>query len=333
MSETQAGNPANKPAKNPALHAPLAAFGGARPPAPRWFEAALAIEPEERRIVVDGVGIETLLWGDVGKPGLLLLHGNGAHAGWWRFIAPFFAADYRVAALSWSGMGGSDWRKDYSLEHFAHEAYRVMEAGGLTQGPVKPVGVGHSFGSFPLAEMAASHPGALRGVVLVDSPFFSPERREQRRKEREKEPQRRRELRPHRVYPTLPEALSHFRFAPLQTCDNLFIADLIARQGLKQAPRVDGQGEGWTWVFDPFLWSNLTIPDLTPTLPRIGSPVAIVRGGRSALMHAEDSAFMLTQLPPGSVALDIPDADHHVMVDQPLAFVAALRGLLAGFKI
>ena len=25
----------------------------------------------------------------------------------------------------------------------------------------------------------------------------------------------------------------------------------------------------------------------------------------------------------------IPDADHHVMIDQPLAFVAALRGLLA----
>jgi hypothetical protein len=27
----------------------------------------------------------------------------------------------------------------------------------------------------------------------------------------------------------------------------------------------------------------------------------------------------------------IPDADHHLMVDQPLAFVAALRGLLAGW--
>ena len=37
---------------------------------------------------------------------LLFLHGNGAHADWWSFIAPFFAAEYRVAALSWSGMGG-----------------------------------------------------------------------------------------------------------------------------------------------------------------------------------------------------------------------------------
>jgi pimeloyl-ACP methyl ester carboxylesterase len=27
----------------------------------------------------------------------------------------------------------------------------------------------------------------------------------------------------------------------------------------------------------------------------------------------------------------IPDAGHHVMIDQPLAFIAALRGLLAAW--
>lgn len=38
-------------------------------------------------------------------------------------------------------------------------------------------------------------------------------------------------------------------------------------------------------------------------------------------------------LPPGSPQMAIPDADHHVMIDQPLAFVAALRGLLAGWRL
>jgi pimeloyl-ACP methyl ester carboxylesterase len=35
--------------------------------------------------------------------------------------------------------------------------------------------------------------------------------------------------------------------------------------------------------------------------------------------------------PPGSPGIEIPDADHHLMLDQPLAFVAALRGLLAAW--
>ena len=74
-----------------ALAAPLAPFGGQVPPAPAWFEAAVAQTPERSALAVEGADIELLTWGRVGKPGLLFLHGNGAHADWWSFIAPFFA--------------------------------------------------------------------------------------------------------------------------------------------------------------------------------------------------------------------------------------------------
>ena len=87
--------------------APLAHLRGQRP-APDWFEQALRHAPQRTWHEVAGARIETLAWGEIGKPGLLLLHGNGAHADWWSFIAPLLASDYRVAALSWSGMGGSD---------------------------------------------------------------------------------------------------------------------------------------------------------------------------------------------------------------------------------
>jgi pimeloyl-ACP methyl ester carboxylesterase len=40
---------------------------------------------------------------------------------------------------------------------------------------------------------------------------------------------------------------------------------------------------------------------------------------------------MLDVMPDEVLRAVIPDADHHVMVDQPLAFVAGLRGLLAGW--
>ena len=70
-----------------------------------WFADALAHEPEVSWPVVQGARIETLAWGARGAPGLLLLHGKMAHARWWSFIAPFFAATHRVVALSFCRHG------------------------------------------------------------------------------------------------------------------------------------------------------------------------------------------------------------------------------------
>ena len=49
-------------------------------------------------------------------------------------------------------------------------------------------------------------------------------------------------------------------------------------------------------------------------------------------MHAETLDYMLAQMPKDVLLLPVPDADHHVMIDQPLAFVAGLRGLLASWS-
>jgi len=112
-----------QPGMPPEMASPLASFGGASPPCPTWFSAALARAPERALVPVLGADIELLTWGAVGKPGLIFVHGNSAHADWWSFIAPFLAGDYRVAALSLSGMGGSDWRETYSFETFAAEIH------------------------------------------------------------------------------------------------------------------------------------------------------------------------------------------------------------------
>lgn len=317
--------------KDPHLFTPLAAFGGAKPPAPAWFERAVACAPAVARVPVAGADIETLTWGAVGRPGLLLMHGNGAHAGWWRMVAPFFAATHRVAAFSWSGMGGSGWRKSYTLETFAAEVIAVAEAAGLFAGTRKPVAVGHSFGSFPLAETAYHGGERFGGVVLVDSPFYTPERREERRRQRGERPRRPNELRPHNVYTSFEGALARFRLAPTQACDNPFILDMIARESLAPARRRDGAGEGWSWKFDPFLWRDFTIRDLTGALPHLRCPAALMRGGLSTLMRAEDAAYTLSLMAPGTPFVEIPEAWHHVMLDQPLAFVAALRALIAAW--
>ena len=103
----------------------LASFEGRSPVHPPWFAAAIADAPQRRWHEVAGTPIEMLTWGEVGRPGLLLLHGKMAHADWWSFIAPFFAATHRVAALSFAGMGASGWRDAYSVETMADEVMAV----------------------------------------------------------------------------------------------------------------------------------------------------------------------------------------------------------------
>jgi pimeloyl-ACP methyl ester carboxylesterase len=313
--------------KNPKLYAPLAPFEGAKPPAPEWFTRVIANEPERSFTEVKRAKIETLTWGERGKPGILFLHGNGAHADWWSFIAPFFADDHRVAAISWSGMGGSAWRKQYSLDLFAEEAMKCAEVAGLFSAEKPPVIVGHSFGGFPSIVCGALDGKKLRAVVLVDTPLWSPEQRKERREKRGQLPP----PRPVRVYPNLEAGIARFRFAPPQACENLFIADYIARKSLKKVEAKGGNPAGYSWKFDPYLWREFQMGDVTQMLANIQCPVCIMWGERSKLLTANLVEFIASLAPKGSPQLRIPEADHHVMIDQPLAFVAGLRGLFAGW--
>lgn len=303
---------------------PLAAFEGARPPAPAWFTDAIAREPARTHHTVEGARIETLSWGERGKPGLLLLHGNGAHADWWSFIAPFFADDYRVAALSWSGMGGSDWREHYTLDLFVAEILGVAEAEGLFEAG-KPVAIGHSFGGMPLVAAAARHGERLRGAIIADSPLMPAERRQARRSRRgqPKDP------RPTQVYPTIETALARFRFMPPQGCDNLYIADHIARTSLREVPAQADMPGGYTWRFDPFMWKDYHAGNSSIDLANVKCPVALLFGARSSFLAEDVVPYMSDLAPAGTPVVMLPEAEHHLMVDQPLAFVTTVRTLLA----
>lgn len=303
---------------------PLAAFDGAPPPAPDWFNAALADAPERCEVKVQGAPVEALAWGRRGDPGLLLLHGNGAHADWYAHIGPLLKAGRRVVAMSFSGMGGSGWRTHYSVAQWADEAIAVAEATGLYEAPVLPVVVGHSFGGFPLMNASERHGARLGRAVVVDSPTRPPSRVAALRQGMT--PPRSDAMRSARVYPSVAEALRRFRLMPPQACAHPYVADLIARRGLKQVVGPDG-APGWVWRFDPFLFRHFEFGRPYSHLKRARCPVTLVRGGRSRLLTVEGQQRMAEIAPPGAVLAEVPDADHHVMIDQPLAFAALLDGL------
>jgi pimeloyl-ACP methyl ester carboxylesterase len=302
--------------------APLAALGGTVPARPRWFSDALAHEPARRWHAVHGARIETLSWGARGKPGLLLLHGKMAHADWWSFIAPFFADTHRVVAPSFGGMGGSDWRGGYSVQTMADEAMAAAEHEGLFDAATPPVLVGHSFGGFVSLVCAQRHGTRLGGVFTLDMPLMSREQRAARARPG----LRAFTTRPTRLYASLEAALARFRFAPEQPCDNLYIADHIARTSLKQV-RADDGSAAWTWRFDPEV-APLGPGQPAQALREAGCPVAIGWGTDSALVTPPVAAYACELAGAQAPRMAIARARHHVMVDQPLALVDALRELL-----
>ena len=83
--------------------------------------------------------------------------------------------------------------------------------------------------------------------------------------------------------------------------------------------------------FDPHFWEKFTRSTRSPLITAARSPLALIRGAKSQLFHPEDAAYLLSLIAPGSPYVEIPEAEHHVMIDQPIAFVAALRALLAAW--
>jgi len=153
--------------------------------------------------------------------------------------------------------------------------------------------------------------------VIVDSPVHTPDRPHGPPK---------RELRPHNVYPTLAAALARFRLMPPQSCENFYLVDWVARHSLKA---VDG---GFSWKFDPRIWQDFSIGDTAARLRETKCRIAIFRGENSVLMPPEIGEYMFNLLGRAAPVVEIPQAQHHVMLDQPLAFVAALRALLADWE-
>ena len=297
----------------------LARYRGAKPDAPAWFEAAIATPYKERFVDVDGIRIRYQDYGNRSKPGLLLAHGNGAHAHWYDFIAPALKDDYHVVSMTFSGMGDSDWRERYSFPTFAEEQLAVCEHAGLFDGGRKPVIAAHSFGGFITLHATKQHADRFAGVIIIDSGIRPPD-------DQWEGPPRR--ARGSRAYATLEAALARFRLAPPQPCENHYIADYIARHSLKQVENEAGQ-TGWIWKFDPGIFVNFEFSAMSSNLlADVSCHVALMRGKDSELVTDRIWDYMRSLRTEPMDMISIPDAQHHVLLDQPQAFIQALQDQL-----
>ncbi|MEZ5383123.1 MAG: alpha/beta hydrolase [Microthrixaceae bacterium] len=281
-------------------------------PLPRWFRRATEHRPTEHTVDSRGVAINYLAWGPEGAPGLVFVHGGAAHAHWWSFLVPLLADDHRVVAIDLSGHGDSGRRATYSLDAWCEEVMAV--AGDAAMGP-RPVMVGHSMGGFVTISTAARHSRELGGIVILDSPVSRPDP--------EVEASRQGKIFANaKTYPDAETAVARFRTVPEQDHYVPEVFSWVARHSLR--PADDG---GWTWKFDP----EIFVPPRSgprDVLDRVTCRVALFRA-EHGLVTPDIGAYMYERLGSRAPVVEIPEAGHHMMLDQPLPLLAALRTLLA----
>ena len=289
---------------------------------PRWFERATASLPTEHRVASGGIDIHYLAWGPPGAPGLVFVHGGAAHAHWWSFLVPLLADDHRVVALDLSGHGDSDRRDDYTLDAWCDEVVAVAHDADMAP---RPVVVGHSMGGFVSIATAARYGQDLTGIVILDSPVSKPDP--------EVEASRVGKLFANRkVYDDFEDAVARFRTVPEQAHYVPEVLDWVARHSLERlapadAPVGTDTDGGWTWKFDPeiFVPPRSAPRDL---LDQVTCRVALFRA-EDGLVTPDIGAYMYERLGRRAPVVEIPEAGHHLMLDQPLSLLTALRTLLA----
>jgi pimeloyl-ACP methyl ester carboxylesterase len=297
--------------------------------APDWFTEAIASPCEDRNITVEDCSIHYRLWpGPEGSPGLLLVHGNGAHARWWDFIAPQLTTRMTVAAIDLSGMGDSGHRSTYRPDLFASEVMSVARDAGFGD---RTILLGHSFGGFICRLDTVLYPGQVRALILADSAFGS--RNGPRSNPRTRQlPPLAKEKRPTRVYGTLDEACRRFRLRPSQPCANDYILRHIAVHSLRQ---VDG---GWSFKLDPLMFRKMvpgpTVDGADPAqlVCAQNLPVGFIYGEKSMFFPTAMATELEQLFDPGNV-LVVEDAHHHLFLDNPLGFIQQLDLLLAQWSI
>lgn len=111
----------------------------------------------------DGRAVSAIEWG-TGGPEVTFLHGAGLNSHTWD--STILSLGLPAIAVDLPGHGHSDWRDDvdYRAETNAAAVFSVLEHAGSDCQLV----VGHSLGGLTAAALAATNPGIVCGLVIVD---------------------------------------------------------------------------------------------------------------------------------------------------------------------
>ena len=114
---------------------------------------------------------------------------------------------------------------------------------------------------------------------------------------------------------------------PPQDCNNAYILDHIGRHSITE---VEG---GWSWKFDDSLFQKFEFgTNQHEDLANLKCRVGVIYGEESYLFSQDIADYMFKVLDESVPFVGIPEAQHPLFLDQPLAFISSLRTLLAEWR-
>ncbi|MGH7932745.1 MAG: alpha/beta fold hydrolase [Candidatus Binataceae bacterium] len=262
----------------------------------------------------DGLKLNVLDYGGVGKQPLLFVHGGSAHAHWWDFVAPAFSGRFHTLALDQRGHGDSPWTPEwaYGTRHYLADLETMIARWGLGA----PILVGHSMGGHNVMCYAGRNSQTLQGVVIVDSPSTYPAYAVDLLRGVAQRPARR--------YDSLEQACAKFRTLPGESVAAREVLHHVARHSFRH-----GEDGRWghkmdrrTMIRDPL--------DGWQGLKEINCPALFVKPSHSVL-EPEYARKIVDRMPNGRLT-EVPESYHHVMLDNPPGLIAALNEFVAQFE-
>lgn len=267
----------------------------------------------DRFVKAGALRLHYLDYGTTGRRPMLCVHGGAAHAHWFDFVAAGFTADHHVMALDQRGHGDSESvdPPTYAYEDYADDLDKVARQLDLRDFVL----VGHSMGGTVSLLYAATHPGRVGRLVVVDSTLqMTAERVAALRSVGSREGS---------SYATREEFLAGYRLRPVGTSAAPAIIRHLAENGGRQFP--DGS---WRHKFDRKVYATRETTDGLPNWSRIKIPALLVKAARSQRISPQVYAEVKSRCPQVEM-VEVPDADHHVTLDNPEGFVRAVKPFLA----
>jgi N-formylmaleamate deformylase len=250
----------------------------------------------------NGINIHYLRAGG-SQPPLVLLHGLTGSGACWTPLARALEDEYDVVMPDARGHGNSSTPlHGYRYEDHASDVVGLIRGLGLGA----PILLGHSMGGMTAAVVASQVPAALRGLVLADPTFLSPQRQREVRDSDVVEQHRR------LLSLDKGDVLSQIRARhPHRSAE---IVELLAESRLET--RID--------AFDVLTPPN---PEYHELVSAISVPTLLVIGDSAPAVSLE-TARELTNLNPLLRVEQIHDAGHGLVYDQPGRFEAVVRAFL-----
>ena len=266
----------------------------------------------ERYIDAGGVKLHYLDYGSEGKPPMLCIHGGAANGHWFDYIAPGLVADYHVIALDLRGHGDSAPvdPPSYLYDDYAADIDKVVKALDLRDFVL----VGHSMGGTVSLLYAATYPGRVKNLVVVDSTVnLSAERIGRLRSIGSG---------PGKSYATKEELVSRYKLRPGESLATPDVVRHVASASCTQSE--DGT---WRHKFDRAVYATREVFNGTPLWAKVKIPALLVKGDRSERITAEVYAET-KKLAPQVEMVEVSDTDHHITLDNPAGFLAAVKPFL-----